>query len=72
MPVHQGGALFERIRRWIFVGGSVTVLEEVYQWGWALRFQDPKPGPGACSSCFLQESSLVHIRENVEIFVEVA
>ena len=35
---HQGVALFERI-------SGMSLLEEICQWGWALRFQNLMPSP---------------------------
>ena len=45
----KGETLLESIRTGGLVEVGVALLEEVCQWGWALRLQKLKPGPGAHS-----------------------
>jgi hypothetical protein len=44
---------FRRMRGFCFVGVGVALLEEMCHWGWALRFQNPKPDPVSLSFCYL-------------------
>ena len=51
----------QTLMEWHYLKGGTAFLEKVCHWQWTLRFQKPKPGPGAlpaaCRSAYRIPSS---------------